>query len=183
MTPRRRCAGTTKKGQPCKAMPLKGRDTCLAHSDPDTRASVGFVPEAGKLGGRPRIPRPTEVLREIVESDVLAFIEPELRILGLEVAYDEDDRPRLRRREGGGAKLYASSKDGDTVVSSYEDLAAMAAAANRIFDRVYGRPRQAVEHSGPEGGPIRTEQGVDLARLPLDDRRQLLELLEKAGQA
>ena len=32
--------------------------------------------------------------------------------------------------------------------------AARVAAACAILDRGYGKPRQAVEHSGPEGGPV-----------------------------
>ena len=32
--------------------------------------------------------------------------------------------------------------------------AARVAAANSILDRAYGKPMQAVEHSGPEGGHI-----------------------------
>ncbi len=174
------CTGTTRNDTPCRARPLKGTDRCLAHSDAKVREKVGFIPNNGKAG-RPRIPRPTEVLREIVEADVLKFIEPELRILGLEVAYDEDGRPHVQPSPGGGAKLYGTSKDGYVNVSRHEDLGAMAAAANRIFDRVWGRPRQQVEHSGPDGGPVRTETSVDLSRLSVEDRRALLALVSKAG--
>lgn len=39
------------------------------------------------------------------------------------------------------------------------------------------RDRQSVEHSGPDGGPIRLE---GLAAMPLDERKQLLTLVEKA---
>jgi hypothetical protein len=35
-----------------------------------------------------------------------------------------------------------------------ESEAARVAAANSILDRAYGKPKQAVEHSGPENGPI-----------------------------
>lgn len=35
-----------------------------------------------------------------------------------------------------------------------ESEAARVAAANALLDRGYGRPRQALEHSGPEGSPM-----------------------------
>lgn len=177
------CSATTRKGNPCRAEALKGTDRCHAHTESLGSARFGSpeqAREAGKLGGRPRNPRPTEVLREIVEADVLRFIEPELRILGLEVAYDDEGRPHVQPAEGGGAKLYGTSKDGYVNVSCHEDLGAMAAAANRIFDRVWGRARQAVEHSGPGGGPVRTEHGVDLSNLSVEERRALLALVAKA---
>jgi hypothetical protein len=53
---KRTCTGTTKKGAPCKAAPLKGQRTCLAHADEKTRDFTGFggtQPGAG----RPRLPR------------------------------------------------------------------------------------------------------------------------------
>lgn len=40
------------------------------------------------------------------------------------------------------------------VAQSSESDAARVAAANALLDRGYGKPRQGVEHSGLDGGPI-----------------------------
>lgn len=44
------------------------------------------------------------------------------------------------------------------------------AAANSILDRAYGKPTQAHQHSGPNGGPIPT---VDLTNVSPDDLDRL----------
>jgi len=41
-----------------------------------------------------------------------------------------------------------------TISTSGESEAARVSAANALLDRGYGKPRQAVEHSGADGGPI-----------------------------
>lgn len=38
-------------------------------------------------------------------------------------------------------------------------------AATALLDRGFGRPRQSIEHSGPEGGPIETAQVEARAKL------------------
>lgn len=40
------------------------------------------------------------------------------------------------------------------VMAHSENDSARVAAANSILDRGFGRPRQALEHTGEEGGPI-----------------------------
>lgn len=64
---RRDCKGLNKKGEPCKSPPMKGGEYCLSH-DADKSASVGFVAEAGRLGGRPRRPREIELIQEVAEE-------------------------------------------------------------------------------------------------------------------
>lgn len=144
---------TGKTGKPCGAWPLKGQKTCLAHADADTRASVGFVADAGKLGGRPRVPTATELMRKVVEENVAKILAPHFRALGYELKID-GDKIDLVEIPGGGVKLHGESKDGIVKVSEFEDLAAMIAAAERLFDRALGRPKQATEISGPGGRPI-----------------------------
>lgn len=147
-----RCSGTSKAtGQPCRANPLKGTDRCLAHSDEETRRSVEFV-GGGPGSGRPRLPRPSEVARELIERNVLALQRPYWRTLGYDVVIGADG-PELVQLEDGGAKLHASF-EGRVSVSRHDDLAAMMAAAERLQDRVYGKPTQATEISGPDGGPV-----------------------------
>ncbi len=140
---RRECKGTTRAGDPCKGNPLKNSDYCLAHADEETRASVGFGgARAGAMGGRPRKPTPSEIQRQLMERYELAVQRPYWRTLGYDVKIGEDGDPELVELPEGGAKLFGESKDGFINVSSFDDLGAMIADAEKLQDRVYGRPRQ-----------------------------------------
>lgn len=119
-----------------------------------------------------------EVARRVVEDNAAALLRPHLRTLGFDVVVGEDG-PQLVPVEDGGAKLY-STNFGTVVVSPHDDLGAMMTAAERLLDRVYGKPRQAVEHTGADGGPM--EVSSDLSRLSIEEKRALLALLEKAGE-
>lgn len=140
---------------------------------------MGFTPEAGKAGGRPRLPRTMEVARRVVEGNAAVLLRPHLRALGFDVRLG-DDGPVLVELAEGGAKVHATH-EGQVIVSSHDDLGAMQAAAEKLLDRVYGKPRQAVEHTGAHGGPV--EVTTDLSRLDVGEKRALLALLEKAGES
>lgn len=43
------------------------------------------------------------------------------------------------------------------IATSGESEAARVSAANAILDRGYGKPHQAVQMTGPEGGPLKVE--------------------------
>ena len=62
------------------------------------------------------------------------------------------------------------------VAKKSDSDSARVAAANAILDRGYGRPSQAVKHSGPNGGPIQT---IDVAKLKGMSNEEL-DLLERA---
>lgn len=147
-----KCTGTKKAGGPCGAPALKGTERCAAHPlDPDSPrfGSPAQAREAGKKGGRPALPKPTDVARRLIEENVTAILRPHFLALGLELHADG-----TTTRLEGGATMYGESKDGVVVASNYEDLGAQIAAAEKLLDRVYGRPKQATEISGPEGGPV-----------------------------
>lgn len=114
---------------------------------------MGFTPEAGKQGGRPRLPTPTEVAKKLIEDNIAVILRPHFHALG----YDVETGPEglaLVPLEGGGAKLYGESRDGVVRGSEFNDLGAQMAAADKLLDRIYGRPKQATELSGPDGGAI-----------------------------
>lgn len=75
---------------------------------------------------------------------------PYWRTLGFDLVRT-DAGLELREREGGGAKLYGESKEGVIRVSDHDDLGAMVTVAEKLQDRVFGRPKQAVEHTAPDG--------------------------------
>ncbi len=57
--------------------------------------------------------------------------------------------------------------------------AARVSAANSLLDRAYGKPVQAMAHSGPGEGPIET---VDFTLTPKERARRLLFILAEAAQ-
>jgi hypothetical protein len=147
-----RCKEKTKAGKRCKSPPLKGKDYCLSHAPADTRDSVGFVAANGK-GGRPKLPTPTEIARDLIEKNIEIVLRPHFRVLGYDVEATKDGLA-LVPLEGGGAKLYGESREGVVTASEYEDLGAHMAAADKLLDRIYGRPKQATEITGADGGPV-----------------------------
>ena len=160
-----KCTGTKVDGRPCGAWALKGSERCSAHPlDPGSArfhfGSPEQAREAGRKGGRPRLPTPTEVARELVEANIVAILKPHFAVLGYQVEVGEEG-VALVPLEGGGAKLFGESRDGVIQASEYEDLGAQIAAADKLLDRIYGRPKQAAEISGPNGQPI----GVTFAEL------------------
>ena len=120
---KRRCKGTTKKGKRCKAPPLTGGDYCLAHSDEETRELAGFGgPQEG--AGRPALPAPHERMRERIEQEIEAIIAPYFEAITDAVLH--------------------TTHEGEVVLSEHPDLGARMAAAERLLDRVYGKPRHAL---------------------------------------
>lgn len=153
------------KGGLCGAWPLKGQTVCLAHADADIRASVGFTPDAGNAGGRPRRLKPMEIERNLMERYALAWMRPYWRILGFEVAIDQEDGELyLTESAAGGAKIFGESKEGHVRMSDYDDLGAQMAAAEKLRDRVFGRPKQTTEVTGPGGGKIEVDVTADEVR-------------------
>lgn len=149
---KRQCTGTNRHGNPCQANPLKDRATCIAHTEELGSFRFGSPAQAraaGQLGGRPALPKPTDVARELVERHVYAVLRPHFKALGLELEDDGSVTPMSH-----GAIITGESKDGEVIASDIEDLGAQIAAAEKLLDRVYGRPKQSTELSGPAGQPV-----------------------------
>jgi hypothetical protein len=68
-----------------------------------------------------------------------------------------------------------------SVAKSGESEAARVSAANAILDRGYGRPPQAVQHTGPDGGPIDIRALNSLTEEELDQLEHLAAKLAIAG--
>ena len=178
---KRKCNGIKDDGSACGAAPLKDNDYCLAHSDQETRELIGFG-GAQPGAGRPAKPKPSEIARELVEEHIESTIRPHFNALGYEVVIDENGA-HLEEKSDGGAKLYGESKDGYINVSEHDDLGAMIQASEKLLDRVYGRPKQVSEVSGPDGAPVQVASTFDLSKLSVEEKRKLLELVEKSSAA
>jgi hypothetical protein len=143
MTERRRCKGKNQAGDPCGAYPLRPGtliedvsvtgDWCIIH-DPD-------LPEGAKPGGpqpgagRPRNPRGIDILRERFEAEADRVLNP------LFDALEADIATVVGRGE-------------EAMVDYQPDHRTRLLAIKEILDRVYGRPKQATEITGPQGGPV-----------------------------
>ena len=172
------CTATTRAGKPCKSPPIKGTDRCLSHSPAKARESVGFVARNGKAGRKP-LPRPTDVARELIEQHVLTVLAPHFRTLGYDITL-QGDGLHLVERERGGAKVHATY-EGSVYVSEHDDLGAMIAAAEKLLDRIYGKPRQDVNLGGEL--PIHMEvMGASIVSDP-HARKAAGELRRRVGAA
>ncbi len=164
----RRCTGTTRAGEPCRAAPLKGCDHCSAHdplSPAETRSgSVQQASRAGAQGGAAgRRPRVVDVIRERIEED----IEP---VISAQVDALTADRGVVVGQGESASVEFVPDHD------------ARIKAARELLDRAYGRARQALEVTGEDGGPVALEDarhGLDLRRLS-DDELDQLQLVDRA---
>lgn len=175
---KRTCKGLTKKGTPCESPPLKHGELCISH-DKEAQGIVGFG-GSQPGSGRPRLPKPTDIARQLLEDNVRIALQPHFRALGYEIEQDGDGL-HLIAAPNGGAKLYGTEqRTGQVRVSQHDDLGAQIAAAEKLLDRVYGKPKQSTEITGAEGGPVAVASAFDLSKLTVAEKRDLLELIEKS---
>lgn len=66
------------------------------------------------------------------------------------------------------------------IASQGASEAARVSAANSILDRAFGRPLQAVEMSGPDGGPVQT---IDVSKLSTGTLREIMRAQNEAPDA
>jgi hypothetical protein len=162
---RPRCSAKTKRGTRCRAAPLKGTKRCSAHPlEPDSArfGSPEQAREAGLQGGRPRLPRPHEVLRERIENDIERWLAPLEAALG-----------------AGKPVVVWDGQERQHHIEFVEDPKLGMQAMKLAFDRVYGRPRQSVEISGSDGGPVRMAAAFDDPEL----REELHGLVRRVADA
>lgn len=154
----RRCKGETAKGDPCRAHPLRpgtviegvaaSGEYCRGH-DPELPQRTQLTAEdRAKGGAATRKVKPMEIERRVMENYAIAWMRPYWRILGFDVRLDDDGELCLTELPEGGAKLHGESRDGVVRVSGHDDLAAQMAAAEKLRDRVFGRPTSRAEVAG-----------------------------------
>lgn len=139
MAGKARCTAATTTGKPCQAHPLKGTSLCLAHSDRQSRESLGFRADNGK-GGRKPNPRAVDVLRERLEARIDEVLDPLFEALEAEASIVV----------GTGLVRQADHRTRITAV-------------RELLDRVYGKPKQQTEITGANGGPVQFVAPLDAA--------------------
>lgn len=155
------CSGTNKKGEPCKAPVIVGTDRCIAHSSRELQETAGFG-GAQPGAGRPRRPREIELIEQVAEE------------------YRDELRRVLVEGLTAEAPVVVGGNSKDAHVEMVPDHRQQLATFREIVDRLHGRPKQMTELSGPDGAPITVASTFDLSRLSVEEKRSLLELLEKA---
>lgn len=130
---KRRCKGETANGD-CRTYAIQGSDFCIAHSPKEVQEKAGFGgPQPG--AGRPKNPRAVDVLRQKLEEDVDRVLEPLWEALAADT----------HTMVGSGEDAYAEI---------LPDHKTRIVAVREILDRAYGRPKQATEVTGADGGPV-----------------------------
>lgn len=147
-----RCSGTHVTGRPCRGWAIKGTGLCMGHQPKEIQMEYGFDPANGK-GGR-RKPNALEIMRVRVEAEIDEILKPFFDGLTAEKAL----------AVSGGYKEAG-------YVEYVDDPAIRMKAAEALLDRVYGKPKQTTELSGPDGGPVSielpktSERASDVARI------------------
>lgn len=165
-----KCAGKNRAGEPCGANPLKepdaeGRYWCSAHS-PEVSDSERFghgdqQRHASRLGGEAlKRPRVVDLLREKLEEDL-----------------EEEVLQVFKEAVTAKKAVVVRDAEGNERVEFVTDHETRMRAADRLFDRAYGKPKQVTELTGADGGPLEIEAPVDA----LDRSTQAAALLARAG--
>lgn len=170
-----------RRGEVCGRATYEKTDACWGHQPKNVKESKGFGGPQENSGPK-KLEDPFDVAREAVRQHAELLIRPHFKTLGYDIHIEQtDDGPilKLEQLEGGGAKVYGESKDGEIIPSNIEDLAAQIVAAEKIIDRLWGRPRQAVEMTGADGGPV---EMIAVSR-PEAEQGKLLALVAGAAQS
>jgi acyl-CoA reductase-like NAD-dependent aldehyde dehydrogenase len=99
-------------------------------------------------------------------------MQPYLDALGIRIVFLPDDKDpaivhptAIMDPTSQGTVLYGVSKDGQVIITKHKDLEAQQRAAERLFDRVYGKPKQTNIIAG-------AAQNEDPHIVPFDDKRK-----------
>jgi hypothetical protein len=166
--PKRRCQAKTKAGRRCRATPRRDTGLCNAHSPKKVQESAGFG-GAQEGAGRPRLPGPHELARKLVEENIRHVVRPFFRTLGLDL--EEDGSVT----ECGGAIKFQWAGVNEPALEMV-DLGAQILAAEKLLDRIYGKPRQQLEHVGDPERPVEFDGEL---RLDAETREAISGLLTR----
>lgn len=190
-----RCSSVTRTGKTCKraathpafgAPPGSPPTKCYFHAKSEEEQEI-LKRQAEAVRKQSKL-KPHELMRTVIESNPIAFMQPYLDSLGIRIVFlpDENDPSILHPTAvvdptSKGATLFGVSNDGRVVVSKHKDIEAQQRAAERLFDRVYGRPKQTQIIAS-------SADSQDPQVVPFDEKRQaevaaILEAAKKPSHA
>lgn len=151
------CAGETENGEKCLSKPVIGSIFCQWHMQEAERERLGIRDPREVTKRRAGMKAP-ELMRQIMEQETLSILAPYFEGLGIKLeGYDEETgKPVITYDPDGGLRLFGESKDGDIEMSPYRDIGGMVAIAEKLLDRVYGKPKQSTTIEGGVS-PIRVQ--------------------------
>jgi hypothetical protein len=152
------CVQIKANGEQCGAIQAYGTEHCRHHLTEEEKARCGLAPDphgpantytrTPLLGAR-TILTPAQQYRRVAEIAFAHMIDKKLSIFGLHLAgFDPHGEPILEELPGGGLKLHGESKDGDIVMTQFEDILGMNKVFEEMQDRVFGKARQALSIEG-----------------------------------
>jgi len=115
-------------------------------------------------------------MRALAEEWAEVLLRPYFRALGYDVQVCADNTFTLVELKDGGAKLYGRTHGGRVVLSTYDDFPTQMKAAEKLLNRVYGRPKVQADAAGVSGLNAPCQSEYDLSRLT-DDEVDTLEAL------
>jgi hypothetical protein len=171
-----RCSALTKADRPCKSFAVTKDGLCHMHSKSEAEQEL-LLAQARAVRKQAKL-KPHELMRVVIESNPIAFMQPYLDALGIRVIFipDANDPNILHPTavvdpSSNGATLFGVSKDGEVIVSKHKDIEKQQVAAERLFDRVYGKPKQtniiagAASQEDPQLVPFDAERQAEVAAI------------------
>lgn len=157
------CTEIKRNGEPCGQFQAFGTEHCRWHLTEKEKYKAGLSPDpSGRAGTYTTVPllgaktilTPAQVHRRVFEKAYAVMINKKLEIFGLTLeGYDPHGDPILGVLPGGGLKLHGESKDGDIIMTNFEDILGMNKVMDEMTDRILGKARQALTLEGG-GKPI-----------------------------
>jgi hypothetical protein len=143
------CAGTTENGTACLSKHVMGSIYCVWHMNESERKRLS-IRDPHETQRRITKTKAPELMRQIVEHNTMSILRPYFEALGITLeGYDEENgKPIVSFNPNAGLKLYGESKDGDIVMTPYADIGGMVTVAEKLMDRVYGKPKQSTTIEG-----------------------------------
>lgn len=165
-SPERECVEVKLNGNKCGAFRSYGTEHCRWHLTEEEKIKCGLAPDpSGAPGTYTRTPllgaktilTPAQVHQRVFEKAYAVMINKKLSIFGLTLeGFDPHGDPVLGELPGGGLKLHGESKDGDIIMTAFEDILGMNKVMDEMTDRILGKARQSLTLQGGSK-PIKVE--------------------------
>jgi hypothetical protein len=148
------CTQIKSNGDSCFGWRSYGTEHCRWHMTEAELQMAGLEP-AARVGsytpllGINTVLTPTQQYRRVLEKAFAVMINKKLNVFGLRlVGFDPAGDPILEEVRSGGVKIYGESKDGDIIMTMFDDLGTMNKVFEEMMDRTFGKARQALQIEG-----------------------------------
>lgn len=169
------CQGTKKDGEPCQNYAVTGCKHCVNHLNSAERAKTGIrhpseIKQENRLRAREingQTLNAPQTARQVMEVAVEKLLQRYFKAVGLEFqGFDEQGMPVVYDHGAeAGLHLHGESKEGYIEMSNHPDLVSQIQVIEKLWDRVYGRPKQTqVLEGGSKPVQIQPVRSVERAQ-------------------